>query len=186
MLEQTCTVLLKAIVGTSIPPMIMTACLVWPVGTLKVRLDRIDLSTNSRNTLAALIKLLALHIPYSLHIPGTALNTSRHGSTLQNVDAFKVTLWTTIRSRSSPFPIWTTSPDIFSSDDSGTFDPLTAEETQGRQVVEAFTQSEYMSWHPCRRFNTPCGTSSVWAFAHAGLLLEVNHWTTLRSGDDSD
>ena len=60
------------------------------------KLDRIDLTASSRNTLAALIKLLAPHTPYSLHILGTILNTGLRTSTLQDVDPSKVSLWSTI------------------------------------------------------------------------------------------
>lgn len=63
---------------------------------LKVKLDRIDLTTDSRDTLAVLIELLAPHVPYSLDILGTILNTVPRASTLQNVDPSKVTLWSTI------------------------------------------------------------------------------------------
>ena len=62
----------------------------------KPQLDRIDLTTSSRNTLATLIKLLAPHVPYSLRILGTVLNTGRRTNTLQDVDPSKVSLWSTI------------------------------------------------------------------------------------------
>ncbi|KAG8221077.1 hypothetical protein J3R82DRAFT_2592 [Butyriboletus roseoflavus] len=121
------------------------------MSTLKVQLDRIDLSTNSRDTSAALIKLLAPHVPYSLHILGTILNTSPRGSTLQNVDASKVTLWSTMPLHSDA--ISTTIPPVlfsvvtfshldhhfrfFCSGESRTSDPPTeAEETHVKQVFE--------------------------------------------------
>ena len=62
----------------------------------KPRLDRIDLTASSRNTLATLIKLLAPHAPYSLRILGTVLNAGPRTSALQDIDPSKVSLWSTI------------------------------------------------------------------------------------------
>ena len=119
------------------------------MSTFKVQLDRIDLSTGPRDTLAALVKLLAPHVPYSLHILGTLLNTGPRGSTLPNVDASKVTLWSTtplhtdsISNIPALFSIVTFSHldhhfRFFCSGESRTSDPPTeAEETHVKQVFE--------------------------------------------------
>lgn len=69
-----------------------------------LNLYRIDLSTDSRNILAALIKLLGPHAPYSLQILGTVLNTGPRSSTLQDVDPSKVSLWSTVPLHFDPVP----------------------------------------------------------------------------------
>jgi len=79
----------------------------------KPLLDRINLYTNSRNTLAVLIKLLEPHVPYSLPILGTVLNTGLCAITLQDVDSSKASLWSTIPLHSDT--ISTTEPlELFS------------------------------------------------------------------------
>ena len=78
-----------------------------------LQLYRIDLSTNSRNTFTALIKLLAPHVPYSLQILGTVLNTGPRPSTLQDVDPSKLSLWSTIPLHSDAIPT-TDRPALFS------------------------------------------------------------------------
>ena len=64
--------------------------------TSEPRLDRIDLSTNPRDTVASLIKLLAPYVPYSLDVLGAILNTGPRTNTLQDIDPSKVFLWSTI------------------------------------------------------------------------------------------
>ncbi|KAF8555671.1 hypothetical protein OG21DRAFT_1507435 [Imleria badia] len=83
------------------------------MNTSKPQLDRIDLTTNSRNTLAALIKLLAPHVPYSLQILGILLNTGPRTDTLQDIDPSQVSLWSTIPLHSDAISI-TDSPALFS------------------------------------------------------------------------
>ncbi|KAN0088191.1 hypothetical protein V8E55_005248 [Tylopilus felleus] len=79
----------------------------------KPQLDRVDQSVNSRNTLEALVKLLAPHAPYSLHVLGTILNSGPRTTTLQSVDSSKVSLWSTVPLLSDATSN-TSSPALFS------------------------------------------------------------------------
>ena len=81
--------------------------------TSKPQLDRIDLTTNSCNTLAVLIKLLAPHVPHSLQILGTLLNTRPRTGILQDIDPSQVSLWSTIPLHSDAIST-TDSPSLFS------------------------------------------------------------------------
>ncbi|KAF9224080.1 hypothetical protein BS17DRAFT_780432 [Gyrodon lividus] len=60
-----------------------------------LQLEHIDLNSGSRDTVAALVKLLSPHAPYSLHILGTILNAGQRSMTIGNVDPSKVFLWST-------------------------------------------------------------------------------------------
>ncbi|KIJ65489.1 hypothetical protein HYDPIDRAFT_110586 [Hydnomerulius pinastri MD-312] len=78
------------------------------------QLERIDLQAGlnqrSRDTVAALGKLLSPHAPRSLHILGTILNTRPRTKTIGNVDPDKVILWSTTPLQLSNDP----PPELFS------------------------------------------------------------------------
>ena len=101
---QVCPCVIILFIFDSMSPYNLGSC------TSEPRLDRINLSTNSRDTMASLIKLLAPYVPYSLDVLGAILNTGPRTNTLQDVDPSKVFLWSTIPFH--PGAISTTDPPV--------------------------------------------------------------------------
>ncbi|KIJ67905.1 hypothetical protein HYDPIDRAFT_83949 [Hydnomerulius pinastri MD-312] len=69
-------------------------------------LKRVEFGVNTTDTIAALVRLLSPHAPYSLHILGNILNTCPRSETIGNVDPSQVTIWST-----TPLPSPTDSHD---------------------------------------------------------------------------